>query len=113
MLPHATVTAYEDGDGGAHVIVDAVDLGQPYVQPQTWVGFHITRMYPYADVYPHFVRGDLQRADGRPLGEGTSPNVFLGRPAIQLSRRSNRLNPLTDTAALKLQKVLGWLRERQ
>jgi len=48
-------------------------------------------------VYPHFVRHDLTRVDGQQLGEATSQASFEGRPAIQISRKSNRLNPATDT----------------
>jgi hypothetical protein len=36
----------------------------------------------------------------------------MGRPALQLSRRSNRLNPATDTALLKLMKVRQWFSTR-
>ncbi len=111
--PDATVTATPDNDGGAYVIIDAVPLGAPYKQESTWFGFRITFQYPYADVYPHFVRSDLERMDGRPLGDGMSTgHNFAGRPAVQISRRSNRLNPATDTAALKLAKVLQWLKTR-
>lgn len=111
-FPEAAVTVREDGDGGAFVTVDPLDPGSPYVQDATWMGFQITFQYPCADVYPHFVRHDLSREDGQPLGEATSHGSFDGRPAIQLSRRSNQLNPETDTAAFKLLKVLEWLRSR-
>jgi len=105
------VTSKEDGNGGAIVTVNGVTLqDSPFEQDQTWVGFHITHTYPYADVYPHFVRADLKRKDGKPLGEGTSLGSFQDNPAVQLSRKNNRLNPATDTAALKLHKVLRWLR---
>lgn len=100
----------DDQDGGAWVIVDDVPLGEIYEPERSWIGFRITFQYPNADVYPHFIRGDVRRKDGRPLGEGIQPShTFLGRPALQLSRRSSRLNPLTDTAVLKLMKVLKWL----
>jgi hypothetical protein len=112
-FPGATVTVRDDGEGGAFVAVDPVDPGPPYVQDETWVKFHITFQYPYSDVYPHFVRPDLARVDEQPLGEGmslgSSPD---GERAVQISRRSNHLNPATDTAALKLAKVLRWLRTR-
>ena len=111
-FPDAAVSVREDDDGGAYVTVDAVDPGSPYLQRETWVGFQITFPYPNADVYPHFVRPDLARVDGQPLGEATSLSSFDGRQAVQLSRRSNRLNPASDTAALKLVKVLEWLRSR-
>lgn len=110
--PHSEVAVREDGQGGAIVIVDPVELEGPYVQDQTWIGFQVTFQYPYSDVYPHFVRGDLARADGAPLGEGMSVTQYDGRPAVQVSRRSNHLNPATDTALIKLLKVLDWLRSQ-
>ncbi len=109
----ATVTEDPDNDGGALVLLEPVSIGGLYLQETTWVGFRITFQYPYADIYPHFLRSDLQRKDGRPLGDGMSGgHAFAGRSAIQISRRSNRLNPATDTAALKLGKVLQWLATR-
>lgn len=111
-FPDAKFSVREEPDGGAVVILDPVDPGEQYNQRETWIGFRITFQYPYSDVYPHFVRGDLSRIDGQPLGEGTSATTFEERPAIQLSRRSNKLNPATDTAVLKLHKVLKWLRSK-
>lgn len=98
-----------DGSGGAHVTVTEVPLGPTYQQETTWVGFHLLYNYPATDVYPHFVREDLCRADGCPLGEGTSINTFRDKPAVMLSRRSGRWDPAADTAALKLLKVIQWL----
>lgn len=99
-----------DGDGGAYVVVEALPLAPIYQQRETWFGFRITYQYPHADVYPHFVRGDLSRADGAALCDGMcAGHSFSGRAAVQLSRRSNRLNPALDTALLKLQKVHRWL----
>ena len=108
----ATVTAREDGEGGAYVRIDFVDPGLQYAQRQTWIGFRITSQYPYADVYPLFVRPDLTRNDGQELGQGFSRVTFEDRPAIQVSRRSNRLNPASDTAALKVLKVLSWMSQQ-
>ena len=108
----STLTVKEDGEGGAYVRIDPVDPGVPYIQRQTWIGFRITAQYPYADVYPLFVRPDLSRADGVALGEGLAPNSFDGQPAIQVSRRSNHLNPATDTAVIKVLRVLDWMAKR-
>jgi hypothetical protein len=110
--PGATITVREDGDGGVFMTVEPVDPGAVYTQRGTWIGFQITFQYPYSDVYPHFVRADLARHDGQPLGEAMSPASFEGRSAIQISRKSNRLNPATDTAAVKLMKILEWLGSR-
>ncbi len=108
-----TVTEREDGDGGAFVIVEGLDPGPAYKQRETWVGFRIGFQYPHADVYPHYVRGDLERVDGKGFGDGiTRGHTFERRAAIQLSRRSNRLDANTDTAVLKLLKVMQWLENR-
>ena len=99
-----------DGSGGAFVRVRHIPLGLPYRQSTVWIGFQITFQYPYADVYPHFTDPGLARADGAGLGSGFGSAQFQNEPAIQISRRSNGLNPATDTAALKLLKVIQWLR---
>lgn len=103
------VVSYEpDGEGGAYVFVDLVELRSPPFQKNTWVGFRISYTYPYCDIYPHYVRPDL-RIDGGPLVPGMSLQPFRDRQAVQISRRSNHLDPMRDTAASKLRKVLDWL----
>ena len=101
-----------DGSGGAVVVVRGVPMESPYVQAEVWFGFHLTFQYPHADVYPHFTNADLARLDGCGLGSGFGTASFRGEPAIQISRRSNKLNPETDTAALKLLKVLAWMKSQ-
>jgi hypothetical protein len=110
----ATVTFDSDGNGGAWVVIDSVPLGPVYVQNSSWIAFQITFPYPEADVYPHFLRPDLRRTDGAALGAGFSLARWglSGDPGMQLSRRSNRLNPAVDTAATKALKVLKWLNEQ-
>jgi hypothetical protein len=113
-FPETNVEAHDDGSGGSWIVVEPVDPGAQYVQRETWVGFLITFQYPVSDCYPHFVRPDLARVDHQPLGEATSIGTFGfdGRPAVQISRQSRRLNPATDTALTKLWKVLDWLATR-
>ena len=106
------VDAVATGDGGATVTIARVDPGPAYVQRETWMRFDISYLYPHADIYPLFVRPDLARVDGQPHGEGISPGSFRGSPALQLSRRSNHRNSMIDTVALKVTKVLEWLRTR-
>src|SRR6266550_4754581 len=101
-FPESPISIREDGEGGVYVILEKVPLGTPYTQDSTWVGFRITAQYPYADVYPHYVRSDLSRRDGRAVAGELQRVSFESREAFQISRRSNRLNPATDTAALKL-----------
>jgi hypothetical protein len=111
-LPELRWDVREDGQGGAILIGDGVALGDPWLQGETWIGFRIAFNYPYADVYPHFVRGDLARRDGGPLGQALSVTTFEGRPAVQISRASSRRDPTLETALLKLLKVMTWLRDR-
>jgi|ERR1043165_5984261 hypothetical protein len=111
-FPDAAVTVEEDGDGGAYITLDPVPIIGPYTQTETWVGFHIGFQYPASDVYPHFVRADLARRDGAALGEGMSPVQYRGRAAIQISRRSNKLDPAIQTAAHKVLKVLAWMEKK-
>jgi hypothetical protein len=109
-FPSCRLDSLEDGQGGAFVTIHDVPLESAlYHQATSWFGFHITHTYPYADVYPHFVRHDLCRKDAKTLGEGTSIGSYRGTPAVQISRRTNRLDPALDTALLKLCKVLRWL----
>ncbi len=101
-----------DASGGAVVVVRGVPLGSPYAQANAWFGFHVTYQYPYADVYPHFTNAELARSDGNDLGSGFGSASFKDEPAIQISRRSNGLDPERDTAALKLLKVVKWMKEQ-
>jgi len=102
----------EEQQGGGYVVVHGVFVGNHYEPSTTWVGFLITFQYPRVDVYPHFFDARLRRRDGRALGEAFSLQSWRARPALQISRRSNRWNPATDTAAVKLAKVLEWIRSR-
>lgn len=100
-----------ESQGGAYLRVHDLLLGDRYVPAKTWVGFLITFQYPRADVYPHFIDSQVRRADGRAHGAGFSgPIQWRDHSALQISRRSNRLNPSVDTAATKLAKVLEWIR---
>jgi hypothetical protein len=111
--PDNELSFVEDGQGGARVTMQGFATGAALKPETTWVGFAITFQYPATDVYPHFVRSDLARSDGRPLeGQGISMATWNGAPAIQLSRRSNKWCQGQDTAAIKLAKVVDWLRTR-
>jgi hypothetical protein len=98
-------------DGSVRVKVWGVPLGPPYAQSETWVGFTITALHPYADVYPHFVRPDLSRLDGRPLNPGIHlNNSYYGEPAVMVSRQTRSVGPGAPCDPLKkVLKVLSWL----
>lgn len=111
--PGHPVAVEPDGQGGAYAVVDQLEIGDQYAPSTTWVGFQIGFQYPQADVYPHFIDAGVRRLDSRALGDSFSgPTTWRDRAAVQVSRRSNHLNPATDTAALKLGKVLAWIQSR-
>lgn len=110
-FPHAALAVEEDGAGGAYVRIEPVELGPRFVPRETWVGAHLPPQLPYADVYPIFIGSDVARADGVAFSAPiTAGHSFRGAQALQISRRTNRLDPALQTPALKFQKVLHWLR---
>ncbi|MBD3676356.1 MAG: hypothetical protein HUJ26_22835 [Planctomycetaceae bacterium] len=102
-----------DSDGGAFVIIHNIDLGEKYQPPVTWIGFRITFQCPEADVYPHFIDGNVKRSDGTKFGKGFSgPRKWQERHSLQISRRSHHINPLVDTPTTKLIKVIQWIQDQ-
>lgn len=106
----AAVIVREDDHGGAYVIIEPVELGSRYRPTTTWLGFHISAQYPYADIYPVFVGESVSRADGAPFAAPITPgHTFEGRPALQISRRNNAAHSAAQKAASKVLKVLDFM----
>ena len=110
QFPDASVTWRNDDQGGAFVIMDPIVLGAKYCPSSTWVGFHISAQYPYADIYPVFIGGDVARADGvRFEVPITLGHAFEGRPAIQVSRRNTAAQNGAQRVPAKILKILDYL----
>jgi hypothetical protein len=106
----ATVTVREDGQGGAYVVIEPISLGPKYRPEQTWFGFQIPAQYPYADIYPVFIGGDVARANGMAfIAPVTRGHQFEGRPAIQVSRRNSAAQSGAQRVATKILKVMDFL----
>ncbi|HJQ46903.1 MAG TPA: hypothetical protein VJ870_11360 [Amycolatopsis sp.] len=109
---------WPDGNGGAHVFIDSVDLGASFVQPATWVAFHLPHTLPDGDIYPIWLRPDLARIDGGPIGKTNAagqnfmhPNqTWLTEPAVMVSLRSTERDPNIDAPVRKLARVLDTVR---
>ncbi len=111
-FPSSDVHCQEDGNGGAYVIVESVEIGSRYRPSSTWIGGHITALHPYADIYPLFIADNVRRADGVAFDPPVTPGAqFLGRPALQVSRRNNHTQHFPQTAVAKFLKVLHFLEE--
>lgn len=112
-FPGNTVEIQPDPNGGAYITVQDLALGDQYTPSKSWVGFQITFQYPHADVYPHYINGTVRRVDGQAYGAGMQlSQSWQGRDAVMVSRRSNRWNAAVDTAAMKLAKILTWIRSQ-
>ena len=111
-FPSSDVYCREDGEGGAYVIVEDVAIGGRYWPSSTWLGGHITALYPYADIYPLFIADNVRRVDGVAFEPPVTPGAqFLERPALQVSRRNNHTQHYPQTAVAKFIKVLHFLEE--
>src|ERR1700680_3279412 len=108
-FPDSEFTVQPDSNGGAYVFVDPVDIGVKFTPNRTWMGAHLVPQLPYADVYPLFIGGEVTRTNGQPFVAPISAVPFQGRPALQISRRSNRHDPKAQSAATKFLKALHWL----
>lgn len=114
QFPSAGLTAVEDGQGGAYVVIEPMDLGPRFAPSSTWFGFQIPAQYPYADIYPVFIGSDVSRIDKTPFAAPvTTGHTFQGRPAIQISRRSAAAQAGSQTATAKLLKVIDFLQNLQ
>lgn len=109
-FPGSEVTVREDGQGGAHVIVESVHVGERYEPADTWLAGHISAQYPYADIYPVFMDAAVRRRDGRVFEAPiTSGHSYCERPAIQISRRNNRIQNSGQSAVAKFLKIIDFL----
>jgi hypothetical protein len=111
QFPESAFTVSDDGQGGAHVLMEPVVLGARYEPESTWFGFQIPAQYPYADIYPVFMGAKCRRKDGVGFSAPvTLGHNFRGRAAIQISRRSGAAQNGGQKATAKLLKVLDFLR---
>lgn len=110
QFPDTAISTREDGQGGAYVVIERVPIGPRFTPMETWMGFQIPAQYPYADIYPVFIGGEVVRADGILLvAPVTAGHSFEGRPAIQVSRRNSAAQNGMQRVSAKLLKVLNYL----
>lgn len=110
QFPSASLVIREDGQGGAYVIIEPMQLGSKYRPTETWVGFHIPAQYPYADIYPVFIGADIVRVDGVAFAVPITTGFhFEGREALQVSRRNTAAQDGSQRAAARILKILDFL----
>lgn len=110
QFSESSFTVREDGQGGAYVLMEPVSIGQRYRPTNTWVGFQIPAQYPYADIYPVFIGGEITRSDGVAFAVPVTPgHRFEGRVAIQVSRRNGAAQNGLQKATAKILKIVDFL----
>ena len=113
--PSTALRVVPDAQGGAWIEMLDVTFGPTYVQGSSFVIFLLPFNLPGSDIYPFFVRPDLARVEGAPLGPAFQctqlswPGDLTPRPVLQVSRRT-RGAFATQTAPHKVAKVLDWIR---
>ncbi|MES2056057.1 MAG: hypothetical protein V4564_08975 [Pseudomonadota bacterium] len=109
-FPASELEVIDDGEGGAKFVLSNVDLGARYSPRNAWVGGHIPALYPYADIYPLFMDATVRRVDGVPFEAPITHDAnFVGRTAIQISRRNNQAQQFSQTAVGKMLKIIDFL----
>lgn len=107
--PESNVTVIEDGKGGAHVLVEDVDFGSGFSPQRSWMGGHITSLYPHADIYPAFIGRDIARAGGQAFTTPITASKYQGREAWQVSRANRQIHTGPQTAVMKFAKIRHFL----
>jgi hypothetical protein len=105
----SSITTVDDGQGGAHVFVETVDLGPGFEPRTTWMGGHIPALYPNADIYPVFIGAEVRRADGKAFVAPVTNGSYQGRAAWQVSRANHQIHLAPQTAVMKWAKVRHFL----
>jgi hypothetical protein len=116
-FPSHQVNFIGDDQGGAFVRVDGVEIGSAFTPNTSWIGFQITFQYPFADVYPHYLRADLARVNRQAFVQPFHSGHTFSWPggeetSLMVSRRSKYQYPAVETVAIKLSKVVDWLRQQ-
>jgi hypothetical protein len=107
-----TIESTSDDNDGLIVRVHALAIGDQHAPEVSAVAFVLAHAYPATDVYPHFLLANPKRRDGAALPAGMASRRWRDIDVVQVSRRSNHWKPGIDTAAIKLSKVLQWIRTR-
>jgi hypothetical protein len=110
----SSISVREDDQGGAYVIIDPVSLSGKLTPEQTWIGFHLPSLYPYADIYPVFMGAEVKRTDGVAFQAPVTTNHnFEKRAAIQISRRNGTAQNGQQKAVSKILKILDFMEKLQ
>ncbi len=99
-----------DGEGGAVVTVERIELGKGWTRPEAPLRFVVPYNFPAAPPYPYYLPRDAHPQGSWP--PALQPIEWRGAPVIQVSLRNTRWDPARDGLIGCVLQVAAWLREQ-
>jgi hypothetical protein len=100
-----------DGEGGAFVVVDGIELGERWSATVAALAFHLAYNYPASSIYPYYLQPDIVPADGG-FPQALQRVDWRGSPMVQVSLRQENWDPRRDNAVGAVMQTQDWLRSR-
>jgi hypothetical protein len=98
-----------DGEGGAFVVVEEVDLGGKWTAPEADLTFHLAYNYPASAIYPYYLPAEVVPADGS-MPPAVQRVIWRDTSVIQVSLRQANWDPRRDNAIGAVMQTQHWLR---
>jgi hypothetical protein len=100
-----------DGEGGAYVVVEGIELGPNWSATSAELAFHLAYNFPASSIYPYYLQSDVVPAGGA-FPQALQRVEWRGSPMIQVSLRQERWDPRRDNAVGAVMQTQDWLRSR-
>lgn len=100
-----------DGEGGAFVVVEGIDLGANWTVPRAELTFHLAYNYPASAIYPYYLPAGVIPASGS-MPPALQQVVWRETPVIQVSLRHANWDPRRDNALGAVMQTQDWLRSQ-
>jgi hypothetical protein len=100
-----------DGEGGAFVVVEEIELGEHWSARTAELAFHLAYNYPASSIYPYYLQPDIVPAGGA-FPQALQRVEWRGSPMIQVSLRQENWDPRRDNAVGAVMQTQDWLRSQ-
>lgn len=106
----ARVAWEPDGEGGAVVTIEKVELGEGWTRTEAPLRFVVPYNFPATPPYPYYLPRDAHPQGAWPTA--LQPIEWRGASAIQVSLRNSRWDTARDGLLGCVLQVAAWLREQ-
>lgn len=100
-----------DGEGGAFVTIEEVELSDRWTRLSSELTFHLAYNYPAASIYPYYLPQEVTPADGV-FPAALQRIEWRGKQVIQVSLRQENWDPRRDNAVGAVMQTQAWLRSQ-